>query len=99
MQNNQIKEEIFIKAQKERKKILLTYLNKEQTFFLTKICIPLQHIQIISENGSDFYYFWDEQADIGDRIFGMASSEIKYIEMTSETYNPNNYIVPNVYDI
>jgi hypothetical protein len=99
MQKDQITEDVFIEALKERKKILLTYLNKEQTFFITKTCVPLQHVQPLSENGQGYYYFWDEHADIGDRLFGLPSSDIKYIEMTSETYNPNDYIVPNTCDI
>jgi hypothetical protein len=95
MQEEQEKQDRFTEALNERKKILLTHFSGEQNLYLTRLCIPLEHIQPISENGSDFYYFWDENADVGERIFGCPSSEIHYIESSEESFNPNDYIIPN----
>jgi hypothetical protein len=95
MQEKQEKQDIFIKALRERKKILLTHFSGEQNLYLTRLCIPIEHIQPISENGSDFYYFWDPKADVGERIFGCPPSDIQYIESSEDSFNPDDYIIPN----
>jgi hypothetical protein len=99
MQKNQHTEDIFIKAQEVKKKLLLTYFSGEHNLFLTKVCVPLRHLDPISEKGPDFYYFWDENGDVGDRLFGLPPSDIKYMELTDETYNPKDYIVPSESEI
>ncbi len=91
--------EIFLRAQKEKKKIFLTYFSGENNFVQTKLCVPIQYVEAISENGPEFFYFWSDESNVGDRIFGLPPSEIKYIEITEEAYNPREYIVPYTSDI
>jgi len=92
MQEKQIKD-VFSQASKENKKIILTDFSSEHNLYLTRMCIPLEHIPPISENGSDYYYFWDPESDIGERIFGRTPSDIKHMELSNESFNPNDYIV------
>ena len=85
-------EDVFIRAKTESRKIVLTYLRSHDNLIVKKLCIPLRHIDPISEYGPDYFYFWDEQANVGERIFGLPPSDIKHIEMTNEVYNPDDYI-------
>lgn len=99
MKEIQSTKEAFVKARKEKKKILLTYFSGEYNLFLTKLCIPVQQVHPVAEFESFYYYFWDEQADVGDRLFGLPHSEIKYIELTEEDYDPNDYILPDTNNV
>ena len=92
MQKEYGTEDIFVQAQTERRKILITYFSGQYNLFLTKLCIPIRHLNLRSEYGPDFFYFWDDEADVGERIIGLPPSEIKHIEITDEAYNPNDYI-------
>ena len=96
MKDKKNTKEIFIKARKERKKILLTFFSGQYSLFYTKLCIPIQYIHPINEYEHDYFYFWDEQADAGDRLFGLPPEDIVIIEATEENYDPNDYIIPNV---
>lgn len=98
MYKEKITKETFVKALKGKKKLLLTYFSGEYSLFLTKLCVPIQHSKPIAEFENDNYFFWDEQADIGDRLFGLPLSDIAYMELTDESYNPDDYIVTNLSD-
>ena len=99
MQIKQSKAEVFITALREKKKLLVTYYNRKHGAFLTKMCVPIQHIGPLSEHGSEYFYFWDEESDIGERLFGLPPSEIESMEQTEELFDPNNYILPYTNDI
>ena len=99
MKEMQSTKEAFVKARKENKKVLLTYFSGEYSLFLTKLCIPVQQVHPVAEFESYYYYFWDEQADVGDRLFGLPLSDIRYLELTDEHYNPNDYIIPNTSEL
>ena len=98
MQIKQSKVEVFIKARREKKKLLMTYSSSEHGSFLTKVCVPIQYVGPLSEHGSEYFYFWDEQSDIGERLFGLPPSEIEHMELTEEFFDPNNYILPYTND-
>jgi hypothetical protein len=99
MKEKQDTKEAFTKARKESKKILLTYFSGEFSLFLTKLCIPIQYVHPETELEHGYYYFWDEQADVGDRLFGLPESEIIYLEFSGENYDPNDYIIPDTSDV
>ena len=96
MQIKQDVKNIFLKACTERKKILLTYFSGQNNLFLTKLCVPIRCFGPISESVTVFYYFWDEESDVGDRLFGVSPSDIKYMEITDEPFEPRDYIVPSI---
>ncbi len=99
MKNKTGIKESFIKACKERNKILLTYFSGEYRLFYTKLCIPLQYVCAMNEYENEYYYFWDEQAEVGDRLFGLPVDDIVLLELSDENYNPNDYIIPNVSEV
>jgi len=99
MQKKLSTKEAFIKARNEKKKVLITYFSGEYSLFLTKLCVPVQLVPPIAEFENDYYYFWDDQADVGSRIFGLAPSEIAYLELTDEVFDPNNYIASNTSEV
>ena len=91
-----VNHDIFIKATKDRKKVILTYFSGQQNLYMTRLCIPIQFDPSESEYDSECYYFWDSEADVGERLLAMPPSEITYIELSDETFDPNDYIIPEV---
>jgi len=85
---------IFIQAVKNSKKILLTYYNDELNLHLTRICVPVDQSKSDLTGNSDYYYFWIEYAPIGERMLGLHPSQIKYMELSDEVFNPADYITP-----
>ena len=90
--------DVFLKAQEEHKKLLLTYYSEKDNLFLTKLCVPILYVQEIIKNGPEFFYFWDDESDTGDKLFGLPSSEIKCLEPTEEIYEPKDYIIPDMWE-
>lgn len=92
MQTKQDIKDIFLKARNEGKKILLTYFSVQHNLYLTKVCVPIRYFVSKTKNLSDFYYFWDDESDVGDRLFGTPPSDIKHIDITDEDFEAKNYI-------
>ena len=86
--------DIFIQAVKSNKKILLTYYDDELNLYLTRLCIPMNYGKPGSEGGSDYYSFWVEYAQISERALDLYPSQIKYMELSDEVFNPADYITP-----
>ena len=87
--------EIFIQAVKDRKKIILTYFCGEHSLYLTRLCVPIDYYKpAVSEGGSDCYYFWDSEANVGGRMLRLPPSQVKYMELSDETFDPNDYTIP-----
>jgi hypothetical protein len=85
---------IFSQATKNKKKIILTYFSGEQSLYLTKLCVPIQFCSSKKENIADSYYFWDSEADVGERLLALTTSQIAYMELSDETFDPAEYIIP-----
>ena len=85
---------IFIQAVKSCKKILLTYYDKELNLYLTRLCVPVDYGEPDSKVDSDYYYFWVEYAQVGERMLGLNSSQIKFMNLSDEVFNPADYITP-----
>lgn len=89
--------EAFIKAQNDKRKVLVTYFSGVSNLFLTKLCIPMQiqSIELDPSYPTELFYFWDKEAEEDEQIFSLPLSEVKYIELSDELYNPNDCVVPN----
>ena len=87
----------FIQAAKERKKVILSYFSGQNSLFLTKLCIPIQFCPSETENSSDCYYFWDPEAELGERLLGLFPSEIANMLLSDEIFDPAKYIIPEAY--
>lgn len=86
--------EKFMQAVKERKKVILTYFSGEYNLNLTKLCVPLQYSPSGRGQDSNYYYLWDSEADVGERILGLPVSQIMYMELSNDTFEPDEYIIP-----
>lgn len=84
----------FIQAVKDKKKVILTYFSDRQQLHLTRLCVPIKFSYNDMEDGSDCYYFWDPEADTGERLLALAPSEIKNMVLSDETFDPADYIIP-----
>ena len=86
--------EKFMQAVKKRRKVILTYYSGEYSLNLTKLCVPLQYSPPGRGQDSNYYYLWDSEADVGERILGLPVSQIMYMELSDNTFDPNDYIIP-----
>ena len=96
MKEKQSTKDAFIKANTEKLKVLVTYFSGEYSLFLTKLCVPIQYVCAVNEQDQDYFYFWDEQAEVGDRLFGLPLQDIAYLELSDEKFDPNDYIISNI---
>ncbi len=84
-----------MQAFKVRRKVIVTYFSGDYNLNLTKLCVPLRYASPDAEGDeSDCYYFWDSKEEVGKRVLGLRPSEIIYIELGDETFDPDEYIVP-----
>jgi hypothetical protein len=84
----------FIQAVKDKKKVILTYFSGQQQLHLTRLCVPIKFSSDDIEDGSDCYYFWDSDADTGERLLALTPSEIKNMVLSDEMFDPADYIIP-----
>jgi len=89
-----IDHDVFIQATENKKKVILTYFSGEQSFYLTRLCVPIQFCLSDSDKTPDCYYFWDSEADVGERLLALSPSQIAYMVLSDETFNPAEYIIP-----
>ena len=86
--------DIFVKAIKCNKKILLTYYDDELNLYLTRLCIPMDYGKSGSDGDSDYYTFWVEYAQLGERSLGLHTSQIKYMDLSDEVFDSTGYKIP-----
>ncbi len=89
-----IDHDIFIQATENKKKVILTYFSGEQSLYLTRLCVPIEFNRSDSENTPDRYYFWDSEADVGERLLALTPSQIAYMDLSDESFDPAEYIIP-----
>jgi hypothetical protein len=86
--------DVFIQAVKNKKKVILTFFSGQQYLYLTRLCVPVQFTSSEKGNSSKCYYFWDSEADVGERLLALKPSQITYMELSDETFDPADYIIP-----
>ena len=84
----------FVRANEDRRKIILTYFSGEYSLNLTKLCVPLQYSPAGEEGDPGCYYLWDPEGDIGRRVLVLPSSRIVYMELSDDTFEPDEYMIP-----
>jgi hypothetical protein len=87
--------DVFVQAVKEQKMLIVTYSAGEYSLSLTRLCVPLEYSPSGAGDDSGCYYFWDSEADTGERILVLPSSQIVYIQLSNETFDPAEYIIPH----
>jgi len=84
----------FVQAVKDRRKVIVTYFSGEYSLYLTKLCVPLQYSPPSGGEDSDCYYLWDPEGDIGTRVLALPPSQVMYMELSDDTFKPDEYIIP-----
>lgn len=84
----------FIQAVKDRRKVILTWFSGEYNLNLTKLCVPLQYSPSGGGEDSECYYLWDSEGDVGERALFLPPSQIMYMELSDDTFQPDEYIIP-----
>ena len=83
-----------MQAVKEKRKVILTHFSGEYNLNLTKLCVPLKYTPFSECGDSDCYYVCDSDADIGTRVLVLPPSQIMYMDLGDNTFDPNDYIIP-----
>jgi hypothetical protein len=81
---------IFIRAIKDNKKVILTHHSGVEEFYITKLLVPVYYRPSVSNWSKDIYYFWDSEAK-GNRLLVLQSSQIKFMELSEESFAKANY--------
>ncbi len=89
-----VHQDVFTQAVKNRKKVILTYFSGQQFLYLTRLCVPVQFCASEEEKDFKCYYFWDLEADVGERLLALKPSQITYMELSDESFDPADYIIP-----
>jgi hypothetical protein len=84
-----------MQAVKDRRKVIVTYFSGEYNLNLTRLCVPVRYESPDAGEESDCYYFWDSGGEVGERVLGLRVSQIIYMELGDETFDPDEYIVPD----
>lgn len=84
---------IFMQAVRDRRKIILTYFSGEHNLNLTKMCVPIKYSPPNAGEVSDWYYLWDSEEDVGERLLGLTTYDIMYMELSDEIFDPAEYII------
>jgi len=87
--------DIFMQAVKDRRKVIVTYFSGEYNLNLMKLCVPLHYSPPDAAEESAFYYSWDSGGDVGERVLALRLYQIIYMELSDETFDPDEYIVPH----
>jgi len=83
----------FARASEKRRKVILTYFSGEYGLNLTKLCVPLQYSAADEQANHGCYYLWDPEGDIGRRVLVLPSSKIMYMELSDDSFEPDDYII------
>ena len=82
----------FMQAISEKRKVVLTHFTSSQEECdVTRLCVPVDYRSV---RHSDYFYVWDPQANIGERLLGLPIWQVKSIELSEETFDPSEYITP-----
>ncbi len=81
---------VFVRAIKDKRKILLTYLGGGQKQTETKLVVPVYYGPETLESVSDSYHFWDASADGGEYVTSLPQSRINRMELSEESFDPAN---------
>lgn len=82
----------FMQAIRKKRKIVITHSASEGRCDVTKVCVPLDYRPA---RHSDYFYVWDPQANVGERLLGLPIWQVKSIEISEEAFEPSEYIAPN----
>jgi hypothetical protein len=85
--------DIFVRGVRERKRIRLTYYNKEHKLNLSKLCVPLYYSASQAEEAdSDCYYAWGIEDNVSTHFLALPPSHIVFIELTEQPFKLEDYI-------
>jgi len=87
---------IFVSAFRDKRKLFLTFLSSKNNLYSTKLCIPVSYSPPDSTDDSEHYYIWDPESKVGERIIDLPASRIQQMELSSENFTPDEYILPDL---
>jgi hypothetical protein len=82
-----LEHDIFVKAIRDKKRIKLTFLNKEHGNIGDGLFGPVFYSPSASGDDSDFYYLWDFESGTGNNFLGLPPSQIVRMELTKEPFD------------
>jgi len=78
---------IFIRAIKNRKKVLIKCRSENGCDASTKVCCPLFYIPAGDKGSCDHYYFWEDEKGLKGNIMSVKADNIVHIGQTQEPFD------------
>jgi len=88
--------DIFVSALRDKRKLFLSFLSSKNNLYSTKLCIPVSYSPPDSKDDSEYYRIWDSESEVGERLIDLPASGILYMELSSENFTPDEYILPDL---
>ena len=79
---------IFIRAIKNRKKVLIKCRSENGCDASTKVCCPLFYIPASDKGGCDHYYFCEDEKGLKGGVMSVKTDSIVHIGQTQEPFDP-----------
>ena len=79
--------QIFVEAIRDKKRIRLTFLRKENGDSTRKLCGPIFYSTPITGKDSGCYYLWDFESNTSNHFLGLSPSQIVSMELTEEPFD------------
>lgn len=80
--------EIFMRAIKSSKKVLIKRRSEKGHGANTKVCCPLFYIPASDNSSCDHYYFWEDEKGLKSDVVSVKADDIVHIGQTQEPFDP-----------
>ena len=87
----------FIRAVKEKKKVRVTFLSKEDNGILRRKCAPMDFgPSRRAKEKNERYHLWDYESDKNNHTLSLSLQQIRAIEILDEDFDPSEFVKWNV---
>jgi hypothetical protein len=92
--------DVFMRAIEQKRKLKVTWIGSGGQFSSAGLCVPIESRRVGSplpaELDSDCYYVWNPTGRLGRRLLRLIPSQIIAMELTEESFDPDEYITPEI---
>ncbi len=88
--------DVFMRAIEQKRKLKVTWMGPGGQFSSAGLCVPIEYSPSSAELDSDCYYIWNPTGRLGQRLLRLVPSHIIAMELTKESFDPDEYITPEI---
>jgi len=78
---------IFVQAIRDKRKVKLTFLDREDGDKTEKLCGPIFYSASVTGKDSGCYYLWDFETSTSNHFLGLSPPQIVSMELTEEPFD------------